>query len=106
MSDKTVADGSIVHPEQFARTLKMNFTKPGTFGFLWFATANGPRLRAGRSALGLGRYYSLLRTVRSRSSEVCIVHVRSSLRCHGWSAGRARTVRAQVNSPKKLSYSE
>jgi hypothetical protein len=38
MSDKTVVDGPIVHPGWSARTLEMNFTKLGTFGFLWFAT--------------------------------------------------------------------
>jgi hypothetical protein len=38
MSDKTVTDGPIMHPGQSARTLKMNFTKPGTLRFLWFAT--------------------------------------------------------------------
>jgi hypothetical protein len=36
MSDKAVADGLAVHPGQSAGTLKMNFTEPGTFGFLVF----------------------------------------------------------------------
>jgi hypothetical protein len=36
MSDKAVADGSVVHPGRFARTLKMHFTEPITFGFFWF----------------------------------------------------------------------
>jgi hypothetical protein len=36
MSDKAVADGPAVHPERSARTLKMNFIEPVTFGFFWF----------------------------------------------------------------------
>jgi hypothetical protein len=36
MLDKVVADGPAVHPRQSARTLKMNFTEPVTFGFFWF----------------------------------------------------------------------
>jgi hypothetical protein len=36
MSNKAVADGRAVHPGQSARTLKMNFIEPITFGFLWF----------------------------------------------------------------------
>jgi hypothetical protein len=38
MSDKAGADGPVVHPGRSARTLKINFTEPGTFGFLWFPT--------------------------------------------------------------------
>jgi hypothetical protein len=37
MSDKAVRDDLAVHPEWFVRTLKMNFTEPVTFGFLWFS---------------------------------------------------------------------
>jgi hypothetical protein len=33
MSDKAVADDPVVHLERSARTLKMNFTEPITFGF-------------------------------------------------------------------------
>jgi hypothetical protein len=36
MSGKVVVDGSVVHPGQSARTLKMNCTEPVTFGLLWF----------------------------------------------------------------------
>jgi hypothetical protein len=36
MSDKAVADGLVVHSRRSARTLKMNFTEPVTFGFFWF----------------------------------------------------------------------
>jgi hypothetical protein len=36
MSDKAVMDGTAVHPERSARTLKMHFTEPVTFGFIWF----------------------------------------------------------------------
>jgi hypothetical protein len=33
MSDKVVMDGPVVHPGRYARTLKMHFTEPVTFGF-------------------------------------------------------------------------
>jgi hypothetical protein len=33
MSDKAVADGPVVHPGWSARTLKIHFTKPISFGF-------------------------------------------------------------------------
>jgi hypothetical protein len=37
MSDKAVADGPVVHPGRSARTLKIHFTEPVTFGvFLFF----------------------------------------------------------------------
>jgi hypothetical protein len=36
MSDKAVADDPDVHPGRSARTLKMSFTEPITFGFFWF----------------------------------------------------------------------
>jgi hypothetical protein len=36
MSDKAVTDGPIMHPGRSARTLKMNFAKPVTYGFFWF----------------------------------------------------------------------
>jgi hypothetical protein len=37
MPDKVVAVGPAVHPRRSARMLKMNFTEPVTFGFLWFS---------------------------------------------------------------------
>jgi hypothetical protein len=36
MSDKAVTGGLVVHPGRSARTLKMNFTEPTTFGVFWF----------------------------------------------------------------------
>jgi hypothetical protein len=45
MLDKAVMDGPVVHPGRSARTLKMHFTEPVTFGFfLGFQRPNGPRL--------------------------------------------------------------
>jgi hypothetical protein len=45
MSDKAVADGPVVHLGRSARTLKMHFTEPITFGFfLVFQRPDGPRL--------------------------------------------------------------
>jgi hypothetical protein len=38
MLDKAVADGPVVHPGQSARTLKIHFTEPVTFGVFWFFT--------------------------------------------------------------------
>jgi hypothetical protein len=46
MSDKAVVDGLTVHHGRSARTLKMHFTEPVTFGFfLVFQRPDGPRLR-------------------------------------------------------------
>jgi hypothetical protein len=36
MSDKVVVYGSAIDPGRSARTLKMYFTEPVTFGFFWF----------------------------------------------------------------------
>jgi hypothetical protein len=55
MSHRAVADGLAVHLGRLERTLKMNFTEPGTFGFSGFQRANGPCLGTGRSELGPGR---------------------------------------------------
>jgi hypothetical protein len=45
MSDKVVVDGPAVHPGRSARTLKMHFTEPLTFGFfLVFQRPDSPRL--------------------------------------------------------------
>jgi hypothetical protein len=87
MLDKAVADGPVVHPEWSARTLKIHFTEPVTFGFFWFSPT-------GRSALGLGRCSLLHWTVRSVDFRLCSVPVRGSLWCRGRSVVRARTVRA------------
>jgi hypothetical protein len=45
MLDKAVTDSPAVHPRRSARTLKMNFTEPVTFGFLVLQRPNGPRQR-------------------------------------------------------------
>jgi hypothetical protein len=44
MSDKAVADGPVMHPGRSARTLKMHFTIPVTFGVFRFF--NGRTVRA------------------------------------------------------------
>jgi hypothetical protein len=36
MSDKAIADGPVVHPGRSARTRKMHFTEPVTFGVFCF----------------------------------------------------------------------
>jgi hypothetical protein len=64
-----------VHPEWSARTLKMNFTKPVIFGFLWFSMGRRSAPEAGRFELGHGRCSLLPRTVRSVSVVFNIVPV-------------------------------
>jgi hypothetical protein len=78
MSDKAVADGPVVHPERSVRTLKMHFTEPVTFGFLWFFND--------------WTVHAWSRMVCSVNLCFCIVPVRGSLWCHGRSTTRARTV--------------
>jgi hypothetical protein len=94
MSDKAVTDGPIVHPGRSARTLKIHFTEPSTFGFFWFSPTGRSAPEARRSALGLGRCSLLHRTVRSVDLSLCSVPVRGSPWCRGRSAARARTVHA------------
>jgi hypothetical protein len=60
MSDKAVTDGPVVHPGWSARTLKMIFTEPVTFGFFCFSTT-------GRSTPEAGQCSLLHRMVRSVS---------------------------------------
>jgi hypothetical protein len=92
MSDKAVTDGPVVHLGRSARTLKIHFTEPVTFGFFWFSPTGRSVPEAGRSALGLGRCSLLHRTVHSVDLRLCSVPVRGSLWCRGRSAARSRTV--------------
>jgi hypothetical protein len=63
-SDKAVADGPAVNPGWSARTLKMHFTEPVTFGFLVFQRSNGPRLRPdGRRLVSDGAHFSFGQSV-------------------------------------------
>jgi hypothetical protein len=78
MSDKVVADGPVVHLGRSARTLKLHFTEPVTFGF-------SP---TGRSAPEAGRCSLLCWTVRSVDLCFCSVPVRGSPWCRGLSARR------------------
>jgi hypothetical protein len=64
MSDKAIVDGPTVHTGRSTRTLKMNFTEPVTFSFLWFSMGRRSAPEAGRFELGLGRCSLLFRTVR------------------------------------------
>jgi hypothetical protein len=65
ISDKIVADGPIVHPGRSARTLKMNFTEPVTFGvFSGLQRSDGPRLRSdGPRLVSDGACFSFRRSV-------------------------------------------
>jgi hypothetical protein len=90
MSDTTVADGPDVHPGRSARTLNINFIELVTFRFFWLF--NDRRVRAwSRMVLSSPSDSPQCKRV------ICIVSVRGSPWCRGRSAGRARTVRAQVN---------
>jgi hypothetical protein len=75
MLDKAIADSLAMHPGWSMRTLKMNFTKPVTFGFLCFSMGVRSALEARRSKLGPGRCSSLFQTVHSRSVIFNIVPV-------------------------------
>jgi hypothetical protein len=88
MSDKAAADDSVVHLGRSARTLKIHFTKPVTFGFSGFSPTGRSAREAGRSALGLGRCSLLHRMVRSVNLCFCSVPVRGSPWCRGRSALR------------------
>jgi hypothetical protein len=94
ISDKVVADGPVVHPVRSARTLKIHFTEPITFGFSGSSLTGRSTPEAEQSALGLRRCSLLHQTVRSVDLCFCSVPIRGSLWCRGRSAARARTVRA------------
>jgi hypothetical protein len=58
-------DGPAMHPRQSARMLKMNFTEPITFRFLWFSMGGWSAPEAGRFEFGPRRCSLLLRTICS-----------------------------------------
>jgi hypothetical protein len=87
---RTVREGAIIH-----------FTEPVTFGFFGSAPtgrsapeAGRSAPKAGRSALRIGRCLLFHRTVHNVDLCFCIGSVRGSSWCRGWSAARARTIRA------------
>jgi hypothetical protein len=94
MSGTTVADDPVMHPGRSARTLKIHFTEPVTFGFSGSSPTERSAPEAERSALGLGRCSLLHRTVRSVDLCFYSVPVRGSPWWCGRSATRARTVHA------------
>ena len=55
MSGTAVADGPAVHPGRSARTLKIHFTEPVTFGFSGFSRSDGPRLVSDGARFFIGR---------------------------------------------------
>jgi hypothetical protein len=65
MSDIAVANGLAVHPGRSARTLKIYFTEPVTFGFSGFLTRGRSMPKAERSKLGPEWCSLLIRTVCS-----------------------------------------
>jgi hypothetical protein len=65
MSDQAVADGPAVHPGRPARTLKMHFIEPVTFGFfLVFQRPDGSHLRSdGPRLVSDGAHFSIERSI-------------------------------------------
>jgi hypothetical protein len=80
---RTVREDAIIH-----------FTEPVTFGIFGSSPIGRSAPEAGRSARGLGWCLLFLRTVRSVDLDFCIGFVRGSSWYRGWSAAKARTVRA------------
>jgi hypothetical protein len=101
MSDKAGTDSLVVPPNGSWGRYKSSLLKPTPLGFLVF---NGRTVRAwGSSSPRMvpdGLYLSFEQSIL----DMCILHSScpKSLRCREWSAGRARTVRAYVNFPKRV----
>ena len=75
MSDKGSRGWSGRAPGRSARTLKIHFTKPVTFGFFGSSPTGRSVSEAGRSALGLGWCLLFHRTVRRVDLCFCIGYV-------------------------------
>jgi hypothetical protein len=92
MSDK----GSRERSGRVSRTVRedaiIHFTEPVTFGFFGSVPTGQSAPEAERSALGLGRCFLFLRTVRSVDLRLWSGSVRGSLGCRRRSAARAQTV--------------
>jgi hypothetical protein len=106
MSDKGSRGRSGRAPWTVREDAIIHFTEPVTFGFFGSVPTGRSAPEAGRSALGLGRCLLFRRTVHSVDLRLCSVPVRATLWCRGWSAARARTVRAWSVFPKSFSYPE
>jgi hypothetical protein len=106
MSDKASRGRSGRAPRTVREDAIIHFSKPVTFGFFGSSPTGRSAPEAGRSAQGLGRSLLFLRTVHSVDLYFCIGSVRGSSWCCGWSAARARTVRAWPVFPKSFSCLE
>jgi hypothetical protein len=80
---RTVHEDAIIH-----------FTEPVTFEFFSFSPTGRSAPKVGRSTRGLGRCLLFLWMVHSVDLDFCIGSVRGSSWCRGWSAAKARMVRA------------
>jgi hypothetical protein len=87
MSDKGSRGRSGRAPRTVREDAIIHFTELVTFGFFG-------SVPIGRSAPGLGLCLLFHRTVHSVDLDFCIGSVRGSSWCRGWSAAKARTVRA------------
>jgi hypothetical protein len=106
MSDNGSRGRSGRAPRMVREDAIIHFTEPVTFGFFGSSPTRRSAPEAGRSARGLGRCLLFHRTVRSRDMCFCIGSVRGSFRCRGWSAAKARTIRAWPDFPKSFSCPE
>jgi hypothetical protein len=106
MSDKARRGRSGRAPRTVRADAIIHFSEPVTFGFFGFLPTGRSAPEAGRSARGLGRSLTFLRTVRSGYLCFCIGSVRGLFLCRGRSAARARTVRAWPVLPKSFSCPE
>jgi hypothetical protein len=106
MSDKASRGRSGRAPQTVREDAIIHFSEPVTFGFFGSSPTGRSAPEARRSAQGLGRSFLFLWTVCSTDLDFCIGSVRESSWCCGWSAARARTVRAWHVFPKRISCPE
>jgi hypothetical protein len=106
MSDKASRGRSGRAPRTVREDAIIHFSEPVTFGFFGSSPTGRSAPETGWSARDHGRSLLFLRTVRSADLDFCIGSVRGSSWCCGWSAARARTVRAWSVFPKSFSCPE
>jgi hypothetical protein len=106
MSDKASRGRSDRAPRTVHEDAIIHLAESVTFGFFGSSPTGRSAPEPGRSARGLGRCLFFHRTVRSRDTCFCIGSVRGLFRCRGWSAAKARTVRAWPDFPKIFSCPE
>jgi hypothetical protein len=106
MSDKASRERSGRAPRSVHDDAIIHLAEPVTFGFFGSSPTGRSAPEPGRSTHGLGRCLLFHRTVRSRDMCFCIGSICGLFRCRGWSAAKARTVRAWPDFPKNFSCPE